>query len=135
MTWKFKSSCEHQSRMGRIFRGQIRPRLCEIPPRKGLTKFSMYVILGSLERVQRAFVSRVFYAIVAQLAEHLTFNQGVVGSIPIGRTTDSVLSISESIFYLILVIPSSFDMTVRSISYRKQQGFVSWAYMQRSYNG
>lgn len=29
----------------------------------------MYVILGSLERVQRAFVSRVSYVIVAQLVE------------------------------------------------------------------
>nr|DAR53671.1 MAG TPA: hypothetical protein [Caudoviricetes sp.]DAW45723.1 MAG TPA: hypothetical protein [Caudoviricetes sp.] len=44
--------------MGRIFSSQILLRLCEIPPRKGLTKLSMYVILGSLERVQRAFASR-----------------------------------------------------------------------------
>ena len=56
--------------MGRIFSGQIRPRLCEIPPPLwGMLNFAMYVILGSLERVQRAFVSRVFYVTVAQMVE------------------------------------------------------------------
>lgn len=42
---------------------------------------------------------------------------------------------SAGTFYLILVIPGSFDTMLRSISYRKQQGFVSRVYMQRSYNG
>ena len=42
---------------------------------------------------------------------------------------------SAGTFYLILVIPGSFDMMPRSISYRKQQGFVSRVFMQRSYNG
>ena len=42
---------------------------------------------------------------------------------------------SAGTFYLILVIPGSFETMLRSISYRKQQGFVSRVSMQRSYNG
>lgn len=51
----------------------------------------------------------------------------VDGSSPSNRTRVPVFLVcySAGTFYLILVIPGSFDTMLRSISYRKQQGFVS----------
>lgn len=61
----------------------------------------------------------------------------VGGSSPSNRTRVPVFfeCYSAGTFYLILVIPGSFNTMLRSISYRKQQGFVSRVSMQRSYNG
>lgn len=53
----------------------------------------------------------------------------VDGSSPSNRTRVPVFlgCYSAGTFYLILVIPGSFNTMLRSISYRKQQGFVSRA--------
>lgn len=67
----------------------------------------MYVILGSLERVQRAFVSRVSYAIVAQLVEQQAECASVVQVHPIAPGFLSFLNvIQQGPFTSFLLFPA-----------------------------
>lgn len=129
-------TCSTNLVLGRIFSGQIRPRLCEIPPPCGECQIFPCQLFSARSKGCNWPCKPSILCDCSSVGRAAGWMR-VDGSSPSNRTRVPVFlgCYSTGTFHLILVIPGSFDMMLRSISYRKQQGFVSRVYMQRSYNG